>query len=149
MSATVRIRDDIRARLMSTGAFTDVYTHLPEQWGRAASDANAAAVEIPSGRSVPRWDGGARLGLTKSQRFTVTLMARNQDPTLRDEAALDLLRRLESAINGQSLASITVPDHTYVESWTPLPERTPERRYRCIVTTEYIADNWDRTDPPA
>ena len=148
MSLQKRVRDAIMQALAESGSFGAVYTNLPENYGRAASDGNVAVVEVPAVKQQPRYDSGDETLMSGSDRYTATLIARDADPALRDEAALDLVQALIDAVNGRPLVPESVPDRTFVESATPLPERPPERRYRCVVAVEYLADRFGRSDRP-
>lgn len=146
MSKIRLIRDAIVEGLMETGAFAGVHKHLPENWGRGASEITSAAVELPAGKEKPQYDNFDDDDQTMlvDEQLTVTLMVRNGDPDVRDDTALDLLQYLKNVVNGRELAQLTVGGHTYVSGWTPLPEKVPERRYRCNVAIQYLAENWDR-----
>ncbi|SRR5579883_517279 len=140
------VRNAIQAALLATGAFSDVWlSGLPENYGGAASDLTAAAIE-PSGTSLTAgWDAQTAGDLSFTARLTVTLLARHNDPQLRDELAEQLLDYLHNAINGQSLAGYTLPAKTLVHSWQWQPPAPPERRIAAVVSFAYLI-TWDGFD---
>lgn len=139
MARSDDIREDIKRRLEATGQFAGVFTSgLPEEQGFSAGDLCAAVIGMPARRKAPRWDGGSELKFTVDERVTVTLLVRNTDPVLRDRQADLLTSVLEDAVDGQSLAEITVPGHTYAEASRPLNPRAPERRVEVVVYYQYL-----------
>ncbi len=141
------VRNDIHDRLIATHAFTDVYiSGLPEDSGSAASDLCAAAIEPVGGSLTSGWDAQTDGGLYYGASVNVTLMARNDDVQVRDETAEMLLGYLHNAVNGQSLAGITVPGRTLVTSWSWQKAMPPERRIMATVGYWFIVDGWDEFD---
>jgi hypothetical protein len=142
------VRNALKDALVVTGAFSDVWlTGLPENYGGAASDLTAASIE-PSGTSLTTgWDAQLAGALDYTARLNVTLLARHDDPQLRDELAEQLLNTLHNSVNGQSLAGFTLPGKTYVMSWTWQPASPPERRISAVVTFAYLViwEGWDTT----
>jgi hypothetical protein len=140
------IRNAIRDALLATGAFSDVWlTGLPESYGGAASDLTAASIEPASTSLTTGWDAQIAGALDYTARLTVTLLARHDDPQLRDELAEQLLNTLHNAVNGQSLAGLTLPAKTLIQSWTWQPAAPPERRIAAVVTFSYLVtwEGWD------
>jgi hypothetical protein len=140
------VRLAIRDALLATGAFSDVWlSGLPENYGGAASDLTAAAIEPASTSLTTGWDAPLDGGLDYTAGLNVTLLARHEDPQLRDELAELLLNTLASAVNGQSLAGITLPGKTLVQSWTWQPAAPPERRIMAVVSCAYLVtwEGWD------
>jgi hypothetical protein len=140
------VRIAIRDALVETGAFSDVWlSGLPENYGGAASDLTAAAIEPASTTLTTGWDTQLAGGLDYTARLHVTLLARHDDPQLRDDLAEQLLNTLHDAINGQSLAGYTLPGKTYVQSWTWQPPAPPERRIQAVATFAYLVTwaGWD------
>jgi hypothetical protein len=140
------VRIAIRDALLATGAFSDVWlSGLPEDYGGAASDLAVAAIQ-PSGSSLTTgWDAQTQGALDYTARVNVTILARHEDPQLRDELAEQLLNFLHDAINGQSLAGFTLPAKTMVQSWNWQPPAPPERRIQAVVTFAYLVtwEGWD------
>lgn len=143
MPRTDDIRDDIRARLDATGIFSAVLTSgLPEEHGFSAGELCAAVVGMSSDDKTPMFDGGDGTGVRVGEKCPVTLLVRNADPVLRDRQ-LDLARSaLNDAINGRSLAGLTIPDLTYVKSSRPLPPKAPERRVEATLVWAYVTEGW-------
>jgi hypothetical protein len=140
------VRNAIKDALVATGAFSDVWlTGLPEEHGQGASDLTAAAIEPLSTRLAGGWDAAPGGGLEYASEVAVSLLARHPDPQLRDELAEQLLNLLINAVNGQSLAGLTIPQQTMIASWRWMPPRPPERRITATVGFTYIA-TWDSFD---
>ncbi len=81
--------------------------------------------------------------------MTVTLLARNDDAQLRDEQAEQLLDVLANAVNGVSLAGITLPGKTLVTAWQWRPAMAPERRIAATVSFQYLVEGWENFDVSA
>ena len=81
-----------------------------------------------------------------TSRVTITLLYRCEDPQLRDEGAELLFDTAANALNGQSLATLTLPDTTKFTAWRWLPPTPPERRIQASFTYQYIIDGWDSYD---
>jgi hypothetical protein len=140
------VRNAIKDALVATGAFSDVWlAGLPESYGQGASDLTAAAIEPLSTRLASGWDAGPSGGLDYMSELTVSLLARHPDPQLRDELAEQLLDFLINAINGQSLAGFTIPQHTMITAWRWLPTKPPERRITATVGFAFLV-TWDSFD---
>jgi hypothetical protein len=140
------VRNAIQEALIQTGAFSDVWlTGLPEEYGQGASNLTAAAILPVSTRLVTGWDAAPVGGLDLSSKLTVSLLARDPDPQLRDELAEQLLDFLINAVNGQSLANFTIPQQTMVTSWRWVPPRPPERRITATVSFAYLV-TWNGFD---
>ena len=142
------VRNAIHNVLLATNAFTGVYiTGLPEDAGAAASDLLAAAIEPAGSQLNTGWDAQTDGGLCYASTVTVTLLARNDDAQLRDEQAEQLLDVLANAVNGTSLAGITLPGKTYVSAWRWQPPAPPERRIAATVSFSYLVtwEGWDTT----
>jgi hypothetical protein len=143
------VRNAIKDALVATGAFSDVWlTGLPEDHGQGASSLAAAAIEPLSTRLASGWDAAPAGGLGYRSELAVSLLARHPDPQLRDELAEQLLNLLINAVNGQSLAGLTIPQHTMITAWRWMPSRPPERRITATVGFAYIV-TWDGFDASA
>lgn len=140
------VRNAIQQALLATGEFSDVWlTGLPEEYGRAAGELAAAAIEPVATQLVTGSDAAPSGFLDFNAQVLVTLLARNPDAQLRDEAAELLLDYLANAVNGQSLAGLTLPQKTLVTGWKWLPPLAPERRIAATVTFAYIV-RWNSFD---
>jgi hypothetical protein len=76
----------------------------------------------------------------------ITLLQRNEDPQLRDEAAELLFDTAANALNGQSLADLTLPQLTRFVSWKWQKPEAPERRISATFSYQYIVEGWDSYD---
>jgi hypothetical protein len=140
------VRLAIHDALVATGAFTEVrLTGLPEDYGIRASDLTAAAIEPVSTSYTTGWDSQTTGQLDYTAQLGVTLLARAEDPQLRDELAEQLLNSLHNAVNGQSLAGLTLPGKTLVTSWRWEKPAPPERRIQATVQFAYFVtwEGWD------
>jgi hypothetical protein len=146
MSRERDIRNAVKQALVATGAFSDVWIMgLPEDYGQVASSLTAAAIEPVSTRLKNGWDAAPAGALDYTSELSVTLLARNPDPQLRDEQVEQLLNFLINAVNGQSLANFTVPQHTVISSWQWLAPKPPERRISASLGFAYLV-SWDGFD---
>ncbi|MHB1558862.1 MAG: hypothetical protein ACYC61_15525 [Isosphaeraceae bacterium] len=140
------VRNAIQASLLATGAFSDVWlTGLPEDYGQGASNITAAAIEPVATRQLGGWDSSPAGALELRADLAVTLLARHPDPQLRDELAEQLLDYLINAVNGSSLAGLTVPQCTLVTSWKWQSPKAPERRITATVEFTYLVA-WNSFD---
>ena len=140
------IRNDIARRLKATGRFDDVKTTgLPEEYGFGTMRAVAVIPPAP-GRMKTLADGGDAILTETDETLTVYLLARDNDPTKRDDLAEDLLQYLKDAVNGESLAGMTAPDRTFVETWQYPKPKAPERRVAAVVRYLYLLTGWDSND---
>lgn len=146
------VRDAIQSALAATNAFDEGAVWiwgLPEDYGSGASKLAAAAIEPESSTQDDRFDGGPSTGLVVTSRITITFLYRHDDPQIRDEACENLVEYAAVALNGQSLASLTMPDTTKFAGWRWLPATAPERRIVSSFVYQYIVDGWasyDETD---
>ncbi len=140
------VRNNIRDRLMKTGAVDDVWINgMPEDSGAGASELCAAAIEPNVTNYTTGWDAQAAGGLCFTALLNVTLLVRQIDQQLRDEKAEQLLDFLCNAVNGKSLGGLTVPGKTMVSSWRWMPPKAPERRIKAVVTFAYLI-TWETFD---
>jgi hypothetical protein len=140
------VRNAIRDALVATHAFSGVWlSGLPEDYGQGASELTAAAIEPVATTYTTGWDAQTDGGLDFTATLNVTLLARHEDPQLRDELVEQLLDTLANAVNGVSLASFTLPGKTFVQSWRWQPALAPERRIQASVTYAYIV-TWEGFD---
>jgi hypothetical protein len=141
------VRNAIQDALVATGAFDGVWIWgLPEDYGTGSSQLAAAAIEPESSQQDDRFDGGGETAMVVSSSVTITLLFRHDDPQLRDEGAELLFDTAANALNGQSLAGLTLPDLTRFGSWkwqTPTP---PERRIKASFSYQYIVEGWSGYD---
>ncbi|WP_165068398.1 hypothetical protein [Paludisphaera rhizosphaerae] len=140
------VRGAIRDLLDATGAFDGVYpAGLPEDRGERSGDLRAAAIEPVATTISAQGDdvGGA---LTAAATLSLTLTARDDDPETRDAAAERLLYAAADALNGVSLADVTLPGSTRIQSWTWKKAVAPERRIEAVLTFQYLVEGWNGFD---
>jgi hypothetical protein len=144
------VRNAIQAALQATGAFDGVWIWgLPENYGTGSSQLAAAAIEPVSSTQDDRWDGGEETGLVISSQVAITLLYRHEDPQLRDEGAELLLDTAANALNGQSLAGLTLPDLTRFTSWRWNAPTPPERLITSVFSYQYLVGGWGSYDVDA
>jgi hypothetical protein len=121
---------------------------MPEEYAAPASDLALAVIEPVSTTLTTGWDAQPAGGLDYTATLNVILLARSEDPQLRDELAEQLLHALHNAINGLSLASFTLPGRTMVTSWRWMPQQPPERRICATVSFAYLVtwEGWDTSN---
>jgi hypothetical protein len=150
MSRDRDVRNAIQAALINTGAFDSVWIWgLPEDYGASSSNLAAAAIEPASSEQTDRWDDAVAGGLLVKSSVTITLLYRHEDPQLRDEAVELLFTTAADALNGKSLAALTVPAFTRFASWSWQKPTPPERRIVASFSYQYIVDGWDSYDVTA
>lgn len=141
------VRNAIADALTASGQFSGVWvTGLPEDYGQGSSELTAAAIEPSATSYTTQWDAQTEGGIDYTATAIVTLLARNGDPQLRDEKAEQLLNFAINAINGKSLAGMTVPGMTKVMGWQWKKPTPPERRIVMKFTYAYIVEGWDAFD---
>lgn len=147
MSRDRDVRNAIQAALLGTGAFDGVWIWgLPEDYGTGASQLAAAAIEPESSNQDDRWDGTTQIGLVVTSRVSLTLCYRHDDPQLRDEGVELLMDIAANALNGESLADLTLPDVTRFQSWQWQKPEAPERRIKATFTYQYFVEGWEAYD---
>lgn len=140
-------RNALKAALMDTGAFSAVWTSgLPENYGQAASNLTAASIDPVGTAFTTGWDAAPWGGLDYTASLTVTVLARDSDPEIRDETAEQLLDCVANAVNGQSLGGLTVPQKTVVTGWRWVAAAPPERRIAATVRFSYLVEGWGSFD---
>jgi hypothetical protein len=141
------VRNAMRLALINTGAFDGVWIWgLPEDCGSGASQLAAAAIEPAYGEQFNRWDSEAGGGLVVRGTIQLTLLYRSDDPQIRDEGAELLLYTAANALNGQSLAGLTLPGLTYITNWAWQRPTPPERRIQATLSYQYVVEGWDSYD---
>jgi hypothetical protein len=147
MSRDRDVRNAIQSALVETAAFDSVWIWgLPEDYGGGASSLAAAAIEPVSSDQTDRWDDAANGGLLVTSLVTITFLYRHEDPQLRDEAVELLFDTAANALNGQSLAELTLPGLTRFTSWRWEKPQAPERRITSTFSYQYIVEGWDSYD---
>ncbi len=141
------VRDAIQTALLATGAFDGVYLWgAPEVRGANSSLAAIALIEPVSSEQDDPFDSAVTGSLVVTSTVKISLVARNEDPQLRDESAELLLDLAANALNGQSLAGFTLPELTRMASWrwqNPIP---PERTIEALFRYQYLVPLWNSYD---
>lgn len=130
--------------LVATGQFDDVYHYsTPEDRGQRAGDLRAALVApVKSAYSI-EWDDATTGEPYCRHTFNVVVMARHDDPSIRDSTADQLAAVAMNALNGASLAGLTNVQQTLVTDAVWLPEKPPERQVRLTVQAAYFTPGWN------
>jgi hypothetical protein len=136
------IRERIRDVLEDTGAYDGVYlSGLPEDRGEPSGDARSISIEPAETAAAAPWDDTAG-DQVMSCRVSLTIMARDEDPQIRDETAELLLNVAANALSGQALAGATLPGMTRITSWSWQRPRAPERRIAAVLECRYLVQGW-------
>lgn len=130
--------------LAATKAFDNVYAYsTPEDQGQRAGDLKAAVVAPMRGVYQYLYDDVTAGAPVCRTTFLVTVMARDEDPAVRDSMADQLMNAAFNAINGKSLGGLTFVQQTLVTDSTWLPEKPPERQVRLTVQAMYATPDWN------
>lgn len=141
------VREDIRDRLEATDQFGGVFlSGLPEDFGFGASLQTAAVIEPQSGSQDDKWDAEPTGDLIVSGAVTITFLARDEIPETRDAAVELLFTTAANALNGQSLAELTLPPLTRFASWRWQKATPPERRITSTFNYQYLVPGWGQQD---
>ena len=147
MSRDRDVRNAVHDALVATNAFDGVWIWgLPENYGTGTSLLSGVAIEPASSKQEDLWDGGIEIGVLVTSSVRITLLYRNEDPQLRDEGAELLLDTAANALNGQTFASLTLPDTTRFQSWQWQKPEGPERRIVATFSYQYIVEGWGAYD---
>jgi len=130
--------------LEATGRFDAVYHYsAPEDRGQSSGDLRAAVVSAVKGDYSQPWDDVTAGRPLCRHTFNVVVMARDDDPAIRDRAADSLAAVVRNTLDGVSLAGLTFVQQTLVTGSVWLPERPPERQVRLTVSTAYEAPDFN------
>jgi len=141
------VRNAIHDILLATGAFDGVWIWgLPEDFGTGGSQLAAVAIEPQSSVLEDRWDSAPGGGLVITSRLTITLIQRDDDPQLRDEAAERLFELTAGALNSQCLSGLTLPQFSRFLDWRWEKPVAPERRIVATFSYSYIVEGWTAFD---
>ena len=150
------VLDDVRARLVATKEFDAVYrSALPETKGQSAGDRFAAAVEHRSWEELSESADPSVIQSTRKLKWRLTLLVRDDDPEVRERELDRLLAVAQDALDGQSLAGVTLPDWTYLSSGVYEDAKPPEQHMRVEGYCAYYIEGWaghdgsdEGNDPP-
>src|SRR5690242_20382498 len=105
--------------LAATGAFDAVYHYsAPEDRGRKSGDLRAAVGQPVKGAYSVEWDDVTTGVPLCRHTFNVVVMARHEDPDVRDGVADQLVSVALNALNGKSLGGLTNVQQTLVTDST-------------------------------
>jgi hypothetical protein len=138
----------VRARdlLEQTGAFDGVYlAGLPEDRGIPSGDRSAAVIEPGDTALQTPWDDAGG-DLLFTCRLNLTVLARHEDPQVRDEQAERLLLVAASTLGGASLGAANLPGRTVLRAWAWQKPAPPERRIAAVLEYQYLVDGWAGLD---
>lgn len=138
------ILDDIVARLKACGAFDGVHaSDLPETRGRGADRKALAIVAPDSWDESEGWDDPDEPQWLRKVDWTLTVIARAEDPRSRDRHADRLLQAACVALDFKCLAGVTLPGLTKITAGRYLPAVPPTRAIRASGTFAYLIDGPD------
>ena len=142
------VRTAIADALAATGAFdaNGVWLWSPENLGQGSSVGRACQIEPGNSTVDTRWDAQTVGGVIIQSQVKLTLLYRDDDTQKRDEGAENLLQQAQNALNGQSLAGLTLPALTRFQNWNWVNPQPPERQIICIVQYSYIVEGWNAFD---
>ena len=141
------ILNDARDRLAALGVFDGVYrSALPEDKGQSSGDKLAAVVAPGDWDEVDERNDEETVQSTRRVRWALTLIARDDDPELREAALDDLLSASQNALDGVSLAGVTIPDWTRLRRGRYEPSQSPEQRMTVVGEFAYWVEGFDGHD---
>jgi hypothetical protein len=143
------VRTAVQTLLEATGAFDSGAVWLwglPEDYGTGTSLQAAVAIDPVSSTQDDRWDSEPGGGIVIASMLKLTFLYRNDDPQLRDEGAELLMDTAANALNGVSLAGLSMPGLTRFLNWSWNPPAPPERRITAMFSYQYLLDGWQSYD---
>lgn len=140
------VRVAIYDLLDSTGAFDRVYPGtIPDGDCEPSGLSRTVSIE-PSGTVLAAQGDDVHGAITATATVMIVLRARDDDPTARDDAVELLLNTTAAALNGRSLAGVSLPGSTRLRSWTWRKAAPPERRIEATLEYLYLVEGWDGFD---
>jgi hypothetical protein len=141
------IRINIKERLEDTDAIQGVFlSGLPENYGFGTNIQTAAVIEPVSWNEDDKWDAQPTGDLIIDSQVTITFMARDESPEVRDAAVESLLDVAANALNGRSLAGLTLPPFTKFVSGRWEKAKDVERRVTSTFKYRYLVPGWNQFD---
>ncbi len=142
------VRNAIKTLIEATGQFDTVSRKgLPAEYGSSAGDLKLAIIQPDTIAQSDRWDATDEIGLHVDSTVMITILARNEDPEVRDDLAENLMWVAINAIQGKSLAELTAPDLTRFVRAKFMKPKAPERQIVCTFVYSYIVDGWSGYEP--
>ncbi len=136
------IRNLVHDLLEQTRAFDGVYlSGLPEDRGEPSGDSRSVSIEPAETTQSNPWEDFEG-DLLMTCRIRLTLLARHEDPQIRDEMVELLLNVAANTLGGNSLAGAALPSRTRIRSWLWEKPTAPERRIAAVLEYQYLIDGW-------
>jgi hypothetical protein len=137
------VRLAMKTLVEATGEVDEVSLKgLPTEWGSRAGQYKFVVIQPDTMVQQDLWDGRDCTGLLVTSTCLITVLARDEDPQVRDELAERLVSIIINQIQGKQLALLSNPDHTRFVRARFLPPKPPERRVVMTMTYDYILDSW-------
>lgn len=134
------IRIAIRDALLATGYFDACYLNPAES--ESSEDASACEIEPLAGSAESEWDAQTGGLYFVDSQVRLTLLARHDDPQLRDERAERLLMAATNALRGHGFDGKTLPAWSVVNGWSWFDPEPPERAIEATFSFRYFVDSW-------
>lgn len=139
MSRERDIRNHMKELLTATNAFDDVLLGRDAEEYAAAAIGRSCNIAQAETREKPLWDQGDEVEVYC--RIKVTFTGRDEDELLRDDSAERLYNVAQNALNGVSLASLTLPHFTRFESANWQKPAHPCRQIEAVFGCKYLTDD--------
>lgn len=131
------IMEDIQTRLEATGQFDGVHLTGPPTYQQvAASEDVTAWLQLVDWDEDDSRDDLDNVEVTRRVHWTLTIAVRFAEGERRDRELSRLTSVAQNALNGKSLAGITLPGLTRLRRGRFDEPNTPERR--TIITGEFL-----------
>jgi hypothetical protein len=147
MATESDIRESVRALLVATNVFDDVFMAFPDDpSGQAASDLKAAALQPATTAWETGFDADPDGAMVYRCRIPLMVLVRHDDPVQRDEMASGLLNVVRDTLDGESLGGLTLAQFTFIKHWTWQKPVPPERRITADLECRYLEEGWAAAD---
>lgn len=138
---------DIADRLRATGAFAEVYRYNPWDYEQAPPDAETVAYVYPlSWSEQDDAAGDGEVEEVRRVRFGLAVVVRDDDPTRRDERLDRLQCVAQNALNGKSLAGLSLAPLTNLRRGEYLPAAHPYKSARIEGEFAYLVGGYAAHD---
>lgn len=140
------VLESARDLLATTQQFDNVYLTSFDDRSISTSDGYSAVVQPLDGDEVDTRDDGDETEQTSHSRWTLTLVGRADDPEVRDRELDRLQSVAQNALDGVSLAGLTIPGLTKLRRGKWEKPKPPERRITLTGEYSYWLDDWSAHD---
>lgn len=150
MSEEANIIQAMAATLLGSGFFDDVYTTgLPKLDDQSAEDLRAVAIMPMSGTESDQYDAPTAGYQCEDAQVKFVFVVRAKDEAVRDRTVSLLFNYARNALNGQSIAGLTLPQWTKFTSHKWEDPAPPERKITATFQYRYLVQGWTSfaTDP--